>query len=632
MIGRLIGNRYKIIRELGSGGMARVYLAKDNKKFSLMAVKILYPQLSENFTYIQRFNREAKMAMHLSDPHIVSVLDYGADKDDHYLVMEYVEGNTLTEVLREEGPLSWERALTIAYQAAEALREAHRQHIVHRDIKPANIMITPEGTARVLDFGIARGSDLPTLTQSGFVGSPYYISPEQAKGEEVDIRSDIYSLGVVLYEMLSNRLPFEAETPWPIINQHISADPPALSAICEDLPQEVALLVHKMLAKAPEDRLQTPAELMWAIESILPEVAPAKVTEESEAPVKEELEERPSLLPSLRERFVGIGPIALVAVIVAFAVVGTAFAYQLLVTPTGRCSAYLEAGITALEAFSGSGDLQHLQEASAQFDQGLTACPDDAMLQQERYLASFCLIGIEYYEEGRWEQAIASFEDIRRSSSDYGGTHLANLLYSAYLNLGDQYYQSGDLDAALQQYQAALGVGIPDSTDAQRRHDEVREEVVASQATPTPTRRPTRTPAPTPTPTPMWIPPAVTPTSTPVVVKYPAPRLVEPKDGNPFGGDFGVTLKWEPVALELEADECYRVSLYTMYSNQVDWSGSSDYCVKETEYVPPDFIVDRSDTHEFTWFVWVSLDQQDASGEWIRLSPDSEKRTFSWGP
>lgn len=630
MIGRLIGNRYKIIRELGSGGMARVYLAKDDRKFSLVAVKILYPQLSENFTYIQRFNREAKAAMHLSNPHIVSVLDYGADKDDHYLVMEYVEGKTLTEVLREEGPLSWERALTIAHQAAQALREAHRQNIVHRDIKPANIMITPAGAARVLDFGIAHFSDLPSLTQSGFVGSPYYVSPEQAKGEDIDIRADIYSLGVVLYEMVSNRLPFEAETPWPIINQHISAEPPALSAICEDLPEEVALLVHKMLAKAPEDRLQTPADLMWAIENMLPEVAPAKVTEEAEALVKQEPGEGLLLLSSLRERFVGMGTIALVAVIVALVVVGTAFAYQLLGPRTGNCSAYLEAGTTALEAFSGSGDLHHLQEAIAQFDRGLTACPDDVMLREERHLANLYLAGIGYCEEGHWEQAVASFEDTRRSRPEYGGTHMANLLYSAYLNLGDQCYQAADLNAALQQYEAALGIGVPDPTDAQQRHDEVGAEIAATQVTPTPIRRPARTPIPTLTPTPRWIPAAATPT--PVSLKYPAPRLVEPLDGNPFGGDFGVTLKWEAVAPELEANECYRVSIYTMYSSQVDWSGSSDYCLKEPEYVPPVFLAERSDTHVFTWFVWVSLDQRDASGEWIRLSPDSEQRTFSWGP
>jgi tetratricopeptide (TPR) repeat protein len=625
MIGGLIGNRYKIIRELGSGGMARVYLAKDDRTLSLVAVKILHPQLSENFTYIQRFNREARMAMNLSNPYIVGVLDYGADRDDHYIVMEYVEGKTLGEVLREEGPLPWERALTIAYEAGRALREAHRQHIIHRDIKPTNIMITPQGMARVLDFGIARGADLPDLTRSGFMGSPRYISPEHAKGERVDIRSDIYSLGVALYEMLSNRLPFEGESPWPIINQHVSAEPPALGEFCEDLPQEVERLAHKMLAKAPEERFQTPSELLRAIETILPEVAPGKV---AEAPIEEEAEEELPF-PSLQERLLGTWPVVLLLMVVASAVAGAVFAYRFLVPPGRDCSSYLESGLAALEAFSQGGETQHLQEAIAQFDQGLAACPDSAVLQEESRLASLFQQGIGHYEADDWEQAITSFEDSRGGHQSYGGTRLTNLLYTAYLSLGDQYYLSGDLDGALQQYLAALGVGAPDATDAEQRHDQVGAEIEASQAMPTPSGRPTRTPAPTPTPVSIWIPPAATPTTIPLT--YPAPLLVEPQDGNPFVGDFPVLLQWEPVTVELEVHECYRVSIFTMYHDQGDWTGSSG-CLRMTEYEPPGFLVDRSDTHEFTWFVWVSLDQKDASGEWIRLSPDSERRSFSWEP
>jgi len=611
--------------------MARVYLAKDNKKFSLVAVKILYPQLSENFTYIQRFNREAKMAMGLSSPHIVGVLDYGADKDDHYLVMEYVEGKPLRDVICEEGPLPWERALAVAYEAAEALSEADRQHIVHRDIKPANIMITPQGTARVLDFGIARGSDLPALTQSGFVGSPYYISPEQAMGEKVDIRSDIYSLGIVLYEMLSNRLPFDAEAPWLIIKQHISTEPPALAAICPDVPQEVELLVHKMLAKDLTERFLTPAELMRAIEAILPEVGPTKVVEEREEPVEEKTEER---LPI--SSFLGIlhgkGRVVLPLILVALVLAVACFAYRFFVLPGRDCSAYLEAGLTALQSFSRNDDRQHLREAIAQFDQGLSACPDDAMLHDQRYLANLYLEGTRRYEDEDWEQAIASFGDIRRRRSDYGGAALANLLYSAYLKLGDQYYQGGYPDEALKRYQAALRVGVSDATDAQRKLDGARAEIEARQATPMPTRTPIRTPTVTPTPPPAWIPPTATPTATSIAFKYPAPKLVEPPDGHPFKKGFPVKLEWEPVVGELEASECYRVSIVTVYHNELAWEGTSSDCLKETEYLPPDWLIDRSDTQEFTWFVWVSLDQWDASGQWIPLSLDSEQRTFVWEP
>ncbi len=624
MVGRLLGNRYKIIRELGSGGMARVYLAKDNKKLSLVAVKILYPQLCENFTYIQRFNREAKMAMGLSSPYIVGVLDYGADKDDHYLVMEYVEGKTLAELMREEGPLPWGRALAIAYEAAQALREAHRHRIIHRDIKPANMMITPQGTARVLDFGIARASDLPALTQSGFVGSPYYISPEQAMGEKVDIRSDIYSLGVVLYEMLSNRLPFDAETPWPVIEQHISAKPPALGAICPDLPQEVELLVDRMLAKDPEERFQTPAELMHAIEVILPDVVLSEVVEEAESTVGEEIEARLPA-PSLRARSFGTRSVVLLIVVVALVLTGTLFAYRFLVLPGRDCSAYLEEGLSALEAFSESQDAQHLEEALAQFNRGLGACPNDATLSEEQYLANLYLQGISHYEGENWQQAIASFEDIRDRRPDYGGAHLANLLYSAYLDLGYQYYQEGDLEGALEQYEAALRVDFSDSTDAQQKRDEVMAAIEASQGTPTPTR----TSASTPTPIPTWIPP--TPTATLVALKYPAPQLIDPANHHPFGERFTPTLEWELVDRQLEAGECYRVSIFTTYNSDPYWWGSEG-CLRETAYPVPGFLASNSDTHEFTWFVWISLDQQDDSGQWIRLSPDSEQRTFYWEP
>ncbi len=266
-----MSNRYRILRGIGSGGMAWVYLAEDTRDGSLMAVKVLYPQFSEDMAYVQRFTREAKLASALSDPHIVRVLDYGATRDIHYLVMEYIEGRDLKETIHEGGPLPYRQALEIAAQVAEALRQANKLGIVHRDIKPQNLMITADGTVKVLDFGIARASTLSSLTQSGFVGSPHYISPEQAMGEEVDIRSDIYSLGVVMYEMLSGEVPFEAKSPWSIISQHIASDPPPLRLEDSDLPETVEQLVNKMLAKRPEDRLQTPGELLEIIESLLTE-------------------------------------------------------------------------------------------------------------------------------------------------------------------------------------------------------------------------------------------------------------------------------------------------------------------------------------------------------------------------
>jgi serine/threonine protein kinase len=273
MIGTVLSNRYKLIAELGSGGMAWVYLAEDLVEKEKVAVKVLYPQHSQDLGFLQRFVREAKLSMTLSQcspqRNIVCVLDYGADRDTHYLVMEYVQGQDLGQLLKKEGPLPWQRALQIARQVASALDDAHQLDIVHRDIKPSNIMVLPDGTVRVLDFGIARARTSPDLTLSGFVGSPHYAAPEQTTGKRVDIRADIYSLGIVLYRMLSGSFPFQGDTPWAVVNQHIVSSPPPLTEYCPDLPESVIQFTEKAMARRPEDRFQTPDEMVQAIDAVL---------------------------------------------------------------------------------------------------------------------------------------------------------------------------------------------------------------------------------------------------------------------------------------------------------------------------------------------------------------------------
>ncbi len=269
MIGKVLGNRYRVLREVGSGGMAWVYLAEDIKENNLVAVKILYPQFGEDLAYIQRFNREAKLASTLTDPHIVRVLDYGADREVYYLVMEYISGRDLRDVLDEHGPFIWREALELLDQLGSALEHAHLHGIVHRDIKPQNLMLDDSGLLKVLDFGIARKEALPSLTQSGFIGSPYYVSPEQAMGEEVDIRSDIYSSSVVFYEMLSGKVPFEAKSPWSVISKHISSLPPPIEFKEGDVPETVQGILSRMGAKRAVDRFQTPTELRRAIAAVL---------------------------------------------------------------------------------------------------------------------------------------------------------------------------------------------------------------------------------------------------------------------------------------------------------------------------------------------------------------------------
>ena len=285
MIGETLGNRYKILSDLGSGGMAWVYLAEDSINSGLVAVKVLYPQFSLDMAYLQRFVREAKVASALTSPHIVKVLDYGATRDVHYLVMEHIIGQDLRELLNLRHRLPWQEALGIARQVALALDHAFQFGIVHRDIKPQNLMVDQEGTVKVLDFGIARALTMPSLTLTGFVGSPYYISPEQAKGEQVDVRSDIYSLGIVLYEMLTGKIPFNADNPWAIISQHISDAPPPLSEDQADVPQEVSDLVLIALAKPREARFQTPLQLIEAIDAVLSGGAPSLVLEKDEQSV-----------------------------------------------------------------------------------------------------------------------------------------------------------------------------------------------------------------------------------------------------------------------------------------------------------------------------------------------------------
>jgi serine/threonine protein kinase len=269
LIGEVLGNRYKLLRELGAGGMAWVYLAQDQATETTVAVKILYPQFNRDMSYVERFQREAKLAHQISNEHIVRILDYGADRDLYYLVMEQVQGKDLATILCDMGRLPWQEALRIGGQVALALEAANAHGIVHRDIKPQNIMVNAQGSVKVLDFGIARSLTLPTMTQGGMVGSPNYISPEQATGKPIDIRSDIYSLGVVLYEALSGGLPFDAKTAWSVIKQHVDDEPPSLSLRNDKLPAEVGTLVNKMLAKEPNDRYQTPTELVRAIQEIM---------------------------------------------------------------------------------------------------------------------------------------------------------------------------------------------------------------------------------------------------------------------------------------------------------------------------------------------------------------------------
>ena len=264
-----LNGRYELEGRLGEGGMAAVFRGTDNVLGRTVAVKVLAPRFAGDSTFVQRFRREAQAAARLNHPNVVGVFDTGSDNNVHYIVMEYVEGRTLEEVLRQEGRLQPERAVEVAESVAAALSFAHREGLVHRDIKPANIMITRSGEVKVMDFGIARITSTETLTQTATVlGTASYLSPEQAQGEAVDARSDIYSLGVVLYEMLTGQVPFIGETAVAVAYKHVREVPTLPTRIEPRIPRQLEAVVMKALAKNPANRYGSADEFRRDLERV----------------------------------------------------------------------------------------------------------------------------------------------------------------------------------------------------------------------------------------------------------------------------------------------------------------------------------------------------------------------------
>ena len=267
------GGRYEVIEPVGSGGMAEVYRARDELLGRDVAVKVLSERFSRDPSFVERFRREAQRAANLSHPNIVGLYDFGSDGDTYYIVMEYIEGRTLAEVIADNGALMPERAAEIAADVGAALQRAHGSGIIHRDIKPGNIMLTSAGQTKVTDFGIARavgGEQDATMTQTGMViGTAAYLSPEQAQGEPVDARSDIYALGCVLYESLAGSPPFTGDTPLSIAYKHVREEATPPSRLNRDVPADLDAIVMKAMAKAPGARYNSADEMRADIERFL---------------------------------------------------------------------------------------------------------------------------------------------------------------------------------------------------------------------------------------------------------------------------------------------------------------------------------------------------------------------------
>lgn len=263
LIGKTIAGRYEILEKTGVGGMATVYVARDLVLNRQVAIKVLKEEFTTDEEFVKRFNTEAQAAASLSHANIVSIYDVGNEDNIYYIVMELVRGKTLKQIITEEGAIPWKWAVNIAIQIASALEMAHKNNIVHRDIKPHNIIITEDGVAKVTDFGIAKAVSNSTITAFGTtIGSVHYFSPEQAKGGYTDAKSDIYSLGVVMYEMLTGKVPFDADTSVSVALKHMQESPVEPIELNENIPVAVNDIILKAMQKEPMARYQTATEMI----------------------------------------------------------------------------------------------------------------------------------------------------------------------------------------------------------------------------------------------------------------------------------------------------------------------------------------------------------------------------------
>ncbi len=260
-IGMLIADRYEVLEKIGTGGMSDVYKGKDHKLNRFVAIKVLKQEFYENANFVSKFRMEAQVSAGLMHPNIVNVYDVGEEKGLFYIVMELVDGITLKKYIEKKGRLSVREAVSIAIQVSMGLEAAHKAHVIHRDIKPQNIMISKDGKVKVTDFGIAKAATSNTIT-SNVMGSVHYTSPEQARGGYSDEKSDIYSLGITLFEMLTGRVPFNGETTVAIAIKQIQQPMPSPREFVPDVPRSVEQIVLKCCEKSPDRRYQNMTELI----------------------------------------------------------------------------------------------------------------------------------------------------------------------------------------------------------------------------------------------------------------------------------------------------------------------------------------------------------------------------------
>ena len=269
MASRILSGRYELLEKIGDGGMAVVYKGKDKLLNRFIAVKILRPEFTKDATFVENFKRESQAAAGLSHPNIVGVYDVGREGNINYIVMELIEGDTLNKIIEKEAPMDYRKVIDISKQVASALRIAHKNKIIHRDVKPHNIMVTNDGVVKLADFGIARAVNDATLsTGSKIVGSVHYFSPEQARGNYVDERSDIYSLGIVMYEMLTGKVPFDGDNPVTVALKHINEEIVPPRELEPSIPPALERIVMKATSKFQTNRYANADELIQDLDNV----------------------------------------------------------------------------------------------------------------------------------------------------------------------------------------------------------------------------------------------------------------------------------------------------------------------------------------------------------------------------
>ena len=270
LVGKLLGNRYEILENVGNGGMATVYKAKDKILNRKVAIKVLKDEFANDQEFIKRFQIEAQSAASLSHPNIVSIYDVANEGNIHYIVMELIEGQTLKDVIKNEGKIDWRRSAEIASQIASGLSVAHKNHIIHRDIKPHNIIITKEGIAKITDFGIAKATSSSTINaNANSLGSVHYFSPEHARGGYTDEKSDLYSLGVVLYEMVTGKLPFDGDNAVTVAMKHLKETPVPPKELAPDIPEGLNSIIKKAMQKEVSERYNSASAIYTDLQRVL---------------------------------------------------------------------------------------------------------------------------------------------------------------------------------------------------------------------------------------------------------------------------------------------------------------------------------------------------------------------------